>query len=275
MNKIALGLALALALAASAKAQPQPEQQMDTTLLQRQDLPYHFSHIDLDSADGQRHYRLWVGKPERPAPAAGYPVLWMLDGNAAIGALQAQQLRQLAAGQAPLLVAIGYQSEQRIERSARTFDFTPTVPGLAEQRDPLTGQPSGGIDRFLDLLEQRMRPQVAAMAPIDPARQTLWGHSYGALAVLHTLFTRPAMFSDYAVASPSLWWHDGAIARELPGLAQRLGSSQPRLLLMRGDDEPSTRVPPRTRTVTGRCASWQPGWPRSKACRCATSISPG
>jgi len=239
MNKIALGLALALALAASAHAQPQPEQQMDTTLLQRQDLPYHFSHIDLDSADGQRHYRLWVGKPERPAPAAGYPVLWMLDGNAAIGALQASQLRQLSAGQAPLLVAIGYQSEQRIERGARTFDYTPAVPGLAEQRDPLTGQPSGGVDAFLDLLQQRMRPEVAASAPIDPARQTLWGHSYGGLAVLHTLFTRPGMFSDYAAASPSLWWHDGVIDRELPCLAQRLGDSRPHLLLMRGDDEPS------------------------------------
>lgn len=240
MNKIALGLALALALAASAHAQPQPEQQMDSTLLQRQDLPYHFSHIDLDSADGQRHYRLWVGKPERPAPATGYPVLWMLDGNAAIGALQAQQLRQLAAGQAPLLVAIGYQSEQRIERGARTFDYTPAVPGLAEQRDPLTGQPSGGVDAFLDLLQQRMRPLVAGVAPLDPQRQTLWGHSYGGLAVLHTLLTRPGMFSDYAAASPSLWWHDGVIDRELPVLGRRLGASRPRLLLMRGDDEPST-----------------------------------
>ncbi len=240
MSKMPLYLALALALTAPvALAQPQREQKMDTSLLQRQDLAYHFSHLDLDSADGQRHYRLWIGKPDRPAPAAGYPVLWMLDGNAAIGALDSAQLEKLAAGQAPLLVAVGYQTEQRIERAGRTYDYTPAIPGLAEQRDPLTGQPSGGVDAFFDLLTLRMRPMVAGVAPIDLQRQTLWGHSYGGLAVLHALFTRPGAFSDYAAASPSLWWRDGAIVAEAQGLQQRLSNNRPQLLLMRGGEEPS------------------------------------
>ncbi|MCU0124013.1 alpha/beta hydrolase [Pseudomonas vlassakiae] len=245
MSKMTLSLIFALALAAPvAVAQPAREQKMDTSLLQRQDLAYRFSHLDLDSADGQRHYRLWLGKPGRPAPATGYPVLWMLDGNAALGALNAQQLSQLAAGQAPLLVAVGYQTDQRIERTGRTFDYTPAVAGQAEQRDPLTGEPSGGADAFLDLLTQKMRPMVADVAPIDPQRQTLWGHSYGGLAVLHALLTRPGAFSDYAAASPSLWWNDGAILREAQGLQQRLGDSRPRLLLMRGSEEPANpRMP--------------------------------
>ncbi|HDS1817177.1 TPA: alpha/beta hydrolase [Pseudomonas putida] len=241
MSKMPLYLALALALAApAALAQPVREQKMDTSLLQRQDLAYRFSQLDLDSVDGKRHYRLWIGTPDRPAPAAGYPVLWMLDGNAALGALDSVQLDKLAAGQAPLLVAVGYQSDQRIERAGRTYDYTPALPGQVEQRDPLTGQPSGGVDAFFDLLSQRMRPMVAAAAPIDLQRQTLWGHSYGGLAVLHALFTRPAEFSDYAAASPSLWWHDGAIVREAQGLQQRLGNHHPRLLLMRGGDESSS-----------------------------------
>ncbi|MFF7063468.1 alpha/beta hydrolase-fold protein [Pseudomonas sp. NPDC008258] len=245
MSKMTLTLALALALAAPvALAQPERNQKMDTSLLQRQDLAYRFTQLDLDSADGQRHYRLWVGQPNRPAPASGYPVLWMLDGNAAIGALDSQQLDKLAAGQAPLLVAVGYQTEQRIERTGRTYDYTPALPGQAEQRDPLTGEPSGGVDAFLDLLTERMRPMVAGLAPIDVQRQTLWGHSYGGLAVLHALFTRPGAFSDYAAASPSLWWHDGAIVSEAQGLEQRLGSSRPRLLLMRGGEEPANpRMP--------------------------------
>jgi predicted alpha/beta superfamily hydrolase len=240
MSKMPLYLAMALALAApAALAQPVRDQKMDTSLLQRQNLAYRFSQHDLDSADGQRHYRLWIGQPNRPAPAAGYPVLWMLDGNAALGALGSEQLGKLAAGQAPLLVAVGYQTDQRIERAGRTYDYTPALPGQAEQRDPLTGQPSGGVEAFFDLLSQRMRPMVAAVAPIDLQRQTLWGHSYGGLAVLHALFTRPAEFTDYAAASPSLWWHDGAIVREAQGLQQRLGGSRPRLVLMRGADESS------------------------------------
>ncbi|WP_459206186.1 alpha/beta hydrolase [Pseudomonas sp. MLB6B] len=241
MSKTTLALALALAIVAlAALAQPDPVQTMDTSLLERTDLAYRFTQLDLDSLDGQRHYRLWVGQPNRPAPAAGYPVLWMLDGNAALGALDGRQLDALAAGQAPLLVAVGYQSEQRIERAARTYDYTPTVPGLREQRDPLTQLPSGGVDAFLDLLTGRMRTLVASQAPIDLARQTLWGHSYGGLAVLHTLFTRPSAFSEYAAASPSLWWREGVLVREAEGLAGRLGSARPEVLLMRGSEEPDS-----------------------------------
>ncbi|TDF82351.1 alpha/beta hydrolase [Pseudomonas sp. H9] len=241
MNKPSLLLALALSLATPGLtlAQPVREQKMDTSLLQHQELAYFFTTLNLDSADGKRHYQLWVGRPDRPAPAAGYPVLWMLDGNAAIGALSPEQLQTLAKGQAPLLVAVGYQTDQRIERSARTYDYTPRLPGQSEQLDPLTGQPSGGVDEFFDLLNQRMRPMVANVARIDNSRQTLWGHSYGGLAVLHALFTRPHEFSTFAAASPSLWWHDGAIVQEAAGLQQRLGAKHAHLLLMRGSDEPS------------------------------------
>ncbi|EST15068.1 esterase family protein [Pseudomonas putida S610] len=241
MNRMIRGLALALALVTgAAAAQPEHDQPMDTTLLARQDLAYRFTHLDLDSADGARHYRLWVGLPKRAAPATGYPVLWMLDGNAALGALDRQRLDALAAGQAPVLVAVGYQTRQRIDRTSRTYDYTPALAGQTEQRDPLTGLPSGGVDAFLDLLETRMRPRLAALVSIDPHQQTLWGHSYGGLAVLHALFTRPKSFAVYAAASPSLWWHDGAILREATSLPARLGNAQPRVLLMRGSLEPAS-----------------------------------
>ncbi|MDR0279861.1 MAG: alpha/beta hydrolase [Paucimonas sp.] len=236
LSPLFLGLLL---VAGGAVARPEPEQKMQAAVLQAHDAAYRFSTLDLDSVDGQRHYRLWVGKPARPAPAAGYPVLWMLDGNAALSALEPAELEKLAGGQAPLLVAVGYRTEQRIDRNGRTRDYTPVVPGLEAQVDPLTGQTSGGVDAFLDLLIGRMRPMVAQVAPIDGKRQTLWGHSYGGVAVLHTLFTRPGAFSDYAAASPSLWWRDGAIVAEAEGLAGRLGEARPKLLLMRGTAEPA------------------------------------
>ncbi|MGY4524375.1 putative alpha/beta superfamily hydrolase [Pseudomonas sp. TE21394] len=55
---------------------------------------------------------------------------------------------------------------------------------------------------------------------------------------------RPGAFSDYVAASPSLWWRDGAIVREAQRFGQRLGNSRPRLLLMRGSEEPANpRMP--------------------------------
>ena len=55
-----------------------------------------------------------------------------------------------------------------------------------------------------------MRARVA----VDPARQSLWGHSYGGLFVLHTLLRQPATFQRYIAADPSFWWHDGFILQE-------------------------------------------------------------
>lgn len=238
MRNLPLLLALLLALALpvqAAQARPTPDQPMDTHLLQRNDLSYRFSSLLIDSADGQRHYQLWIGRPTTPPPAGGYPLVWMLDGNAAIGALDPPLLKTLADGKAPLLVAVGYQTPLRIERTARTYDYTPNKPGLTRQADPLTDQPSGGADEFLDLLRDKMRPAVAAQAPINLQQQTLWGHSYGGLLVLHALLTRPAEFAHYAAASPSLWWTE---VKPPANFKQRLDGHHAHLLLMRGTAEP-------------------------------------
>ena len=229
---IVLAMAGALLGGASAMAHERRDQLMDGRLLQREDLAYRFSSFDLDSADGRRHYRVWLGQPKQAAPAAGYPVLWLLDGNAAVEALDAELLQRLAAGQAPLLVGLGYQTPLRIDREARVFDYTPPRHGQVGLADPLTGTPGGGAEQFLDLFEQRLRPEVARRVAFDTSRQTLWGHSYAGLLVLHGLFTRPGLVNQFAAASPSLWWGEGAI------LAEQAGARGPaQILLMRGEAE--------------------------------------
>jgi predicted alpha/beta superfamily hydrolase len=231
-------LAWLLSAALPALARPEPDAAMDLSLIQREDLPYRFSSQLLDSADGQRHYQIWIGTPRTAVPAKGYPAVWMLDGNAALGVLDEALLQKLANGKAPLLVAVGYQTPLRIERAGRTLDYTPQRAGSVAQPDPFTGFPSGGADVFLDLLQTQIKPRVAAQAPLDPDQQTLWGHSYGGLLVLHTLLTRPTSFSHYAAASPSLWWDDGKAVPVPINLARRLGGDSADLLLLRGGEEP-------------------------------------
>ncbi|KPC53761.1 alpha/beta hydrolase [Amantichitinum ursilacus] len=243
-----LGLAVALAHGV-AVAKPSPDQMLMNAPVLRQASAYQFSSFDLDSADGQRHYRIWLGQPGRVN--AQTPVLYLLDGNAAMTALDLPLLNQLAQRPAPpVLVALGYATPQRIDRNGRTMDYTPRV-GNGEQHDPLTNLPSGGADAFLDLLRTRIQPQVNQRLHITPQQTALWGHSYGGLLVLHTLFTQPTLFTRYAAASPSLWWHDGAVVAEWPGLAQRLHGTTPSVLLMRGDAEPAS---PTTASTAGVAA---------------------
>lgn len=246
-SAVLLGLALC-ASAATALARPPVDEKMNGQILERQDLPYRFEQQNLDSADGQRHYRLWIGVPKRKAPVGGFAVAYLLDGNAAVGALDEALLRDLDRGQPPLLVAIGTDTPLRIDRVARTYDYTPRRD-VPEQRDPLTGEASGGADGFLDLLQQRIKPLIDGHYPIDHQRQLLWGHSYGGLLVLHALLTRPGDFQTYAAASPSFWWGDGAILDAQNGFAQRLRDQPLNLLLMRGDQEPAVNERARSSRV--------------------------
>ena len=226
---------LSMAACPMAWARPDPNQPMDDSIIRSRDTGYHFQTLTLDSADGQRHYEVWLGKPDRAVPAAGYPVLYMLDGNAALGALKPADLRALNRGAGPVLVAVGYAGSKRIDRDSRTLDYTPGPRGS----DPLTHLPSGGADAFLDLLEQRIKPAVAQRLVVDSQRQTLWGHSYGGLLVLDALLTRPHSFQHYAAASPSLWWWGPQrMAAALAEFGARLPGQSTSLVLMRGEDEP-------------------------------------
>ena len=85
---IAALLALLSLLAPVALARPAAEQHLGATLVERGSAHYRFEHFELASADGQRHYRVRLGIPRRAAPASGYPVLYLLDGNAALAALR-------------------------------------------------------------------------------------------------------------------------------------------------------------------------------------------
>lgn len=208
-------LVVLLPISGAAVAKPDLSQPLGPTLADRGSPHYRFSRQELASADGLRHYRIWIAVPEQAAPGAGYPVLYLLDGNAALGALQESQLADLAKRGPPVLVFIGYASDLRFDVTARAYDYTPPLPGGEPVIDDIARQRlGGGADVFLDLIEQRIKPLVQAQAPIDQTRQSLWGHSYGGLLTLHALFTRPASFQRYIAADPSLWWQGGFILQE-------------------------------------------------------------
>lgn len=197
---------------------------------------YRFERFGLDSADGQRHYRVQLALPQAAPPAAGYPLLVLLDGNAAFALLSADTLAQLAtSGRPPAIAAVGYASEREIDITARSFDYTPPVPGEHPTWDNAARtRQGGGADLFLDLLAQQILPEIRRRAPTDAARSTLWGHSYGGLLALYTLFTRPQLFARYAAADPSLWWHDGFILAVEQRAAPLPAGRDTALLLMTG-----------------------------------------
>jgi predicted alpha/beta superfamily hydrolase len=74
---------------------------------------------------------------------------------------------------------------------------------------------------------------IEAQYRVDRRRQALFGHSYGGLFVLHTLFARPAAFQTYVAASPSIWWGGRFVLTQLPAALDGAAGA-PRVLLTVG-----------------------------------------
>ncbi|OWR31521.1 enterobactin esterase [Saccharibacillus sp. O23] len=202
------------------------------------------------SAEG-REYRILVSVPDQEAPAAGYPVIYMLDGHAVFHtvreAARAQSRRADKTGVRPsVIVGIGYPSGLPFSPERR-YDYTLPVAAenLPESRDGLPRPEHGGADRFLRFIEDVLKPRIETMLPIDRSRQTLFGHSFGGLFTLHTLFTRPEAFRCYVAGSPSLHWGSPQIQEEEAAFAERLreGKRELNLLIALGELESEAPFP--------------------------------
>lgn len=248
MRAALVSLALALAcMVAPAVAQPDTSRRVGTTVADTGAPGYRFEQFRLASADGQRHYRMRVAVPTRAAPAQGFPVAYLLDGNAALMETDAALLARLAdAPRPPVIAYIAHDNDLRIDPDKRAFDYTPRRPGGDDgQRDAVGGRRNGGADGFLALIEGRIAPRVEAMARIDPSTRALWGHSYGGVFVLHALFARPRTFDVYAAADPSLWWGSGRLLQEEAAMTLDV-AQRPRVQLWVGEGAPrdDARKPP-------------------------------
>lgn len=183
-------------------------------------------------------YRIFVAPPPQPAPPRGYPVIYLLDPDGAFAtlteAIRMRARRPDATGVGPaLVVGIGHGEPGEAARRRRLVDYTPGPPRDPGEEPAAAGH-AGGAGRFLDFLERELRPAIARDFPIDPAHQTLFGHSLAGLFTLWA-FAQSASFTAYVAASPSLWWDPPALDAALA--ARRPGPARTRVLITVGEYE--------------------------------------
>ncbi|KAI9148902.1 heterokaryon incompatibility protein (HET) domain-containing protein [Paramyrothecium foliicola] len=186
---------------------------------------------------------------ENPAIEESPPisVLYLTDGNSVFLSALESLRRHLSSHQstisAGLIVAVGYplpSDAGTVMSPRRTTDLTPPSPGCKPSE--------GGADVFLEFLQSRVKPFVHQrlnnMLGAKPSKEALYGHSYGGLFSLHTLFTRPGMFDCFIASSPSIWWNSEYILGEEKLFREGSGSDKPDVMLFVGGLE---QEPPRRR----------------------------
>lgn len=205
--------------------------------------------IDFTAEGDGLDYRLYISVPSGKAPPAGWPVIYVLDGNTYFASISdAVRVRSLDPGDISpaVVVGIGYPTADLEEVLVRRIeDLTSVRPSATEEKRlaqlSIPGK-FGNADRFLRAIEAEFMARVVAIAPVDPEKRTLFGHSYGGHFTIHTLMERPGLFSSYIVISPSMWLRDRDLLRRAR-LFAAMGASSVRsakMLLVVGSLEGSS-----------------------------------
>ena len=221
--------------------------------------------IRFTSAIDKEPYEIQVSIPLWPAPKAGYPVIYVLDGElyfpqAAIesdllfdkgavvvgvghGALNDRAVTARYAGGKPGRPMNGDASTDAITY-LRNHDFK--WPARPEHRGPdffenmsANSADTGDVDAFLQVIEKEIKPKVEALTTIDRGNQAIWGWSLGGLAVVRALFTEPMAFRSFIATSPSLWYDGGGVLEDEKHFSDGVtkGLFAPRILITVGARE--------------------------------------
>ncbi len=154
------------------------------------------------------------------APDRRYPVLYVLDGDAALGAA-VSTLDYINLGgnfglgkNVPelIVVGIGYERGPLPWLFTRVRDFTPTADPSFNYNNPAFSIPaSGGAEAFYEFLTRSVMPAVASEFPVDPSLALLSGHSMGALFALYAMLKDDTPFHKYIAMSPFIGWDGGVL----------------------------------------------------------------
>ena len=145
--------------------------------------------------------------------AKSYPIIYLLDGSMNEDFIHVtglvQFFNQMYAMPETIVVGIA-----NIDRK-RDFTFHTDLKDL--QKDyPTTGH----SDKFISFLEKELKPYIESQ--FKTTDTYIFGQSLGGLLATEILLKKPAMFNNYFIISPSLWWDDESLLKQANQLLTKI-----------------------------------------------------
>ena len=141
--------------------------------------------------------------PEGYDSTATYPVVYLLDGSADEDFIHVAGIVQFNTfpwvDRMPKSIVVG------IANTNRKFNFTSKSTRKADEK---IIPKNGGSASFISFIENELQPYIDKKFSTN-RNNTLIGQSLGGLLATEILFTKPQLFNQYIIISPSLWWRDG------------------------------------------------------------------
>ena len=177
-----------------------------TSLQDKKVLPFGFiEEINSKALGEQRVLNVWLPYGYDPDSTETYPVVYVLDGSAhedfphIAGLVQFMNMYDLM----PKSIVLGIANVDRYR------DFShPTT----DKKDLEALPTGGGSEKFIRFLKEEVQPFVREHYKTN-GHSTIIGQSMGGLLASEILLTQPAMFNDYIIVSPSLWWDSQSLVK--------------------------------------------------------------
>lgn len=173
---------------------------------------------EITSDATRRTYPIWVDVPASYAQSdKAYPVVFVTDALYSFPLVRS--IRNLLGQKGRNIedfILVGLPPQAGLTSlESRSRDYTPsnplTRPGKVSHR--YTAKLYGEAAAYRDFIDRQVFPLVASRYRADMNRKTFAGHSLGALFGSFVLFTKPGMFQNYILGSPSLWFDQHEILK--------------------------------------------------------------
>lgn len=176
---------------------------------------------------------LWIYKPQNYNKDNAYHVLYLLDAkthfHTATGVVKYLTENNFI----PQTIVVALPNTNRVR------DFTPPIDGEPQSRMQKfinkKFPQSGGADNFLNFMDKELIPFIDKKYSTVPHR-TLVGHSNGGLFSLYSLVTKPNLFANYIIMSPSGWWSEKEIDSNIENLVKTEETIKGNLFLTVGNE---------------------------------------
>lgn len=134
----------------------------------------------------------------------GYDVVYLLDGSQdedfihVVGLYQFNNFDWI--NRVPKSIVVGIANVDR----RRDFTYPTTI-----QKDKERFKTTGNSDKFIAFIEKELQPYIEKKYKIN--NKTIIGQSLGGLLATEILLKKPALFNQYIIISPSIWWDNGSL----------------------------------------------------------------
>jgi predicted alpha/beta superfamily hydrolase len=162
--------------------------------------------------------------------AQTYNVIYLLDGSADEDFIHVSGLVQFCnfswINILPPTIVVGISNVDR----KRDFTF-PTNIQMDKDDFPTTGESAN----FIYFIENELQPYINRTYKTNDNKMLI-GQSLGGLLATEILYTKPHLFNQYLIVSPSLWWNAESLLKGDPEILNASYSSKTELFVAVGNE---------------------------------------